>query len=112
MVVAADLVKQKSRHHALHAEACHCIQRLVAERDVWKLAAGGLFAAVERLADGGTLVSDDVLPILDRLPKLWAEGFRTRAEVGRWVLVAPDGVVLCSAESFRGLCVNIVLAGV
>jgi hypothetical protein len=111
MVVATDLVRQKGRHHALHAEACHCIQRLVAERDVWKRAAGGLFSALERLADEGPLVADDVLPVLDRLPQLWAEGFKTRPSAGRWVLVAPDGVAVCSGDSFRALCVNIVLAG-
>lgn len=111
MDIAGDLVRQKGRHHALHAEACHCIQRLIAERDLWRDAAKGLMDSVERLQDHGPLVEDDLLPILDVLPRLWDAGFKTWKTAGRWVLVSKDGVPVCSGETFRALCVNVVLAG-
>jgi len=112
MDVAGDLVRLKGRHHALMAEACHCIQRLIAERDLWQGVAKGLMESVERLRDHGPLSFDDVVPVLDVLPRLWGDGFKTRMEIGgRWGLVSRDGVVVCSGESFRALCVNVLLAG-
>jgi hypothetical protein len=111
MDIAGDLVRLKGRHHSLQAEACHCIQRLIAERDLSVDVAKGLMASVERLQDHGPLVVDDVLPILDVLPRLWDAGFKTRKTAGRWVLLSRDGVQVCAGDTFRALCVNVLLAG-
>jgi hypothetical protein len=111
MAIAGDLVRLKGRHHNLQAEACHCIQRLMAERDMWRNAAMGLADSVERIKESGPLVADDMLPILDVLPRLWKQGFKTRPEMTRWVLVSRDGVTVCTGQTFRDLCVNVLLGG-
>lgn len=53
----------------------------------------------------------DLFPVFDTLPRLWALGFKTVEQDGRWWLFAPDGDGVISGETFRDLCVNIVLGG-
>lgn len=54
----------------------------------------------------------DVYPIFDVLPRLWAAGYKTKEQDGEWWLFRSDGEGICSGRDFRGLCVNIILAGI
>lgn len=53
----------------------------------------------------------DLFPIFDILPRLWALDFITVEQDGRWWLFDKTGDGVISGETFRDLCVNIVLAG-
>lgn len=54
----------------------------------------------------------DIYPVFDILPRLWASGHVTKEQDGEWWLFRDDGEGLISGKDFRGLCVNIVLAGI
>lgn len=54
----------------------------------------------------------DVYPIFDILPRLWADGYKTKEQDGKWWLFSCGGEGIISGRDFRGLCVNIVLAGI
>lgn len=54
----------------------------------------------------------DAYPIFDVLPRLWAEGYKTKEQDGEWWLFRADGEGVCGGSDFRGLCVNIILAGI
>lgn len=55
---------------------------------------------------------DDLYPVFDILPRLWASGYETRKhEDGGWMLYTRHGEPVVDGHSFRELCVNIVLAG-
>ena len=54
----------------------------------------------------------DVYPVFDVLPRLWAAGYKTKEQDGEWWLFRDDGEGICSGRDFRGLCVNILLAGI
>lgn len=55
--------------------------------------------------------ADEVMPILDVLPRLWGEGYRTCEQDGEWHLFRKDGEGIVLGKTFRDLCVNILLAG-
>lgn len=57
------------------------------------------------------LRSDRFMPIFDILPRLWRDGYTAELRGEDWVLRSPDYDVVAQGVSFRGLCVNIVLAG-
>jgi len=59
-----------------------------------------------RLAD-----IDEMLPILDILPRLWATGHKIVEQFELWHLLDKDGNVIVTGKTFRELCVNILLAG-
>jgi hypothetical protein len=50
-------------------------------------------------------------PIFDILPRLWKEGYKTIEQDGRWWLFDKGGEGVISGETFKDLCVNIILAG-
>lgn len=54
----------------------------------------------------------DVYPIFDVLPRLWATGHKTKEQDGEWWLFDGGGEGIVSGRDFRGLCVNIILAGI
>ena len=59
-----------------------------------------------------TLVdAEHFFPVFDTLERLWKEGYETKEQDGRWWLFDKAGEGIASGNSFRGLCVNIVLAG-
>ena len=53
----------------------------------------------------------DVYPVFDTLQRLWCDGYVTKEQDGEWWLFRKDGEGIVSGGDFRGLCVNIVLAG-
>jgi len=53
----------------------------------------------------------NVFPIFDILERLYNGGFTTRKQGDRWWLFTPDGEDVISGETFRELCVNIVMSG-
>jgi hypothetical protein len=55
--------------------------------------------------------AEEVMPIFDVLPRLWAEGYKTREQEGEWHLFRKDGEGIAIGKTFRDLCVNILLAG-
>lgn len=59
--------------------------------------------------DGRSLV--DPYPVFDTLERLYDSGHYTKKQDGRWILFDKGGEGVASGETFRGLCVNIVLAG-
>lgn len=57
-----------------------------------------------------TLVNvEEMLSILDFLPRLWKEGHKTVEQDGRWWLFDSNGESIISGDTFRQLCVNILL---
>lgn len=53
----------------------------------------------------------DPYPVFDILERLYESGHYTKKQDGRWYLFDKGGDGIASGETFRGLCVNIVLAG-
>ncbi len=55
----------------------------------------------------------DMWPVFDVLDRLYRDGYRIiqTDPSGRFYLANSDGVVEISGETFRKLCVNIVMAG-
>ena len=53
----------------------------------------------------------DLFPVFDSLPRLWESGHVTKEQDGKWWLFRGDGEGLISGETFRDLCINIVLGG-
>lgn len=65
--------------------------------------------------DGGLVKlvdSNQVLPVLDLLPRLWETGHVTKEQDGQWWLFDKTGEGVIAGSSFRDLCLNIVLAGI
>jgi hypothetical protein len=52
----------------------------------------------------------DAYPIFDILERLYDSGHYTTKQDGRWILFDKGGEGVMSGETFRGLCVNIILA--
>lgn len=50
-------------------------------------------------------------PVFDILERLYASGYYHSQQDGRWWLWEKGGNGVCSGETFRDLCVNIVLMG-
>ena len=55
--------------------------------------------------------TEEMMPIFDILPRLLLAGHKLREQDGEWHLFRADGEGLAAGRTFRGLCVNIVLAG-
>lgn len=53
----------------------------------------------------------DLYPVFDILERLYREGYYTSEQDGQWWLWRKDGEGIACGRTFRGLCVNIVLAG-
>lgn len=59
----------------------------------------------------GKLKYINMYPIFDILPRLWESGHKTVYQDGKWHLFAKSGDGLVCGNTFRELCVNIVLSG-
>lgn len=54
---------------------------------------------------------ENLYPVFDRLEMLLSMGFRLSHQDGQWHLFNPEGEGIACGQTFRALCVNIVLEG-
>lgn len=59
----------------------------------------------------GSMECCDPYPVFDILERLYAKGYYHSQQDGQWWLWAKGGDGICSGQTFRDLCVNIVLMG-
>jgi len=62
-------------------------------------------------ARGAVCDSGEMYPVFDRLDSLLSDGYTIAKRDTGWCLYGPQNVLACHGLSFRGLCANIVLAG-
>lgn len=67
--------------------------------------------AVMAASDQGVVTDCIELRMFDIWPRLLMQGFQMKEQDGKWWLFRNDGEGMVSGDSFRELCVNIVLAG-
>ena len=69
----------------------------------------GVDICAETLASYRERTEQQMYPIFDILPRLWASGHLTFEKDGEWILLDGFSEVVMTGKTFRELCVNIVL---
>ena len=67
--------------------------------------------AWEMFQVGRSQVEREIYPVFDRLDSLLSAGYTIANRDIGWCLYGPQNILACHGLSFRGLCVNIGVAG-